>query len=146
MCSRNISVQNSPGFTRKDDPAYTGLPADSRKPPAPVDPSSAYFSHPPLKALSDLTRFFAPSSLEVVLHRVSSGIDLFVATSHCVVVRRSNKDAVSHSARRPRPLAHIELRAIALAERCRACLSIMYVLQSMVGQPVVMEKAKTWRT
>ncbi|TFK56722.1 inorganic diphosphatase [Heliocybe sulcata] len=36
---RNTTVPNSPAYTRKDDPAYTGLPADSRKPPAPIDPS-----------------------------------------------------------------------------------------------------------
>ena len=38
--SRNVSVPNSPGYTRKDDPAYTSLPPDSRKPPAQIDPSS----------------------------------------------------------------------------------------------------------
>lgn len=57
MCSRNVSVQNSPGYTRKDDPAYTSLPADSRKPPGPVDPSSAYISRSTLKVLSNFTRF-----------------------------------------------------------------------------------------
>ncbi|KAI0778736.1 inorganic diphosphatase [Trametes elegans] len=36
---RNITNPNSPGYTRKDDPAYTGIPPDSRKPPAPIDPS-----------------------------------------------------------------------------------------------------------
>jgi len=36
---RNITIQNSPGFVSRNDPAYTGLPADSRKPPGPVDPS-----------------------------------------------------------------------------------------------------------
>ncbi|OBZ79771.1 Inorganic pyrophosphatase [Grifola frondosa] len=36
---RNISVQNSPGYVSKNDPAYTSLPPDSRKAPAPVDPS-----------------------------------------------------------------------------------------------------------
>ncbi|KAI0363735.1 inorganic diphosphatase [Pilatotrama ljubarskyi] len=36
---RNVTVPNSPGYTRKDDPAYTSLPPDSRKPPAPIDPS-----------------------------------------------------------------------------------------------------------
>lgn len=56
MCSRNVSVQNSPGYTRKDDPAYTSLPADSRKPPGPVDPSSAYISRFTLEAPSDLTQ------------------------------------------------------------------------------------------
>jgi len=36
---RNITVQNSPGFVRRDDLSYTSLPTDSRKAPAPVDPS-----------------------------------------------------------------------------------------------------------
>lgn len=37
--SRNITQPNSPGFIRRDDPTYTSLPPDSRKPPAPIDPS-----------------------------------------------------------------------------------------------------------
>ncbi|KAF9469849.1 inorganic pyrophosphatase [Collybia nuda] len=36
---RNITIQNSPGFVRRDDLSYTSVPADSRKPPAPIDPS-----------------------------------------------------------------------------------------------------------
>ncbi|KAM5536070.1 hypothetical protein V8D89_010328 [Ganoderma adspersum] len=36
---RNVTVNQSPGFTSKSDPAYASLPLDSRKPPAPVDPS-----------------------------------------------------------------------------------------------------------
>jgi len=36
---RNITQPNSPGFIRRDDPAYTSLPLDSRKPPAAIDPS-----------------------------------------------------------------------------------------------------------
>jgi len=36
---RNITIQNSPGFIRRDDPAYLTLPQDSRKPPAPIEPS-----------------------------------------------------------------------------------------------------------
>lgn len=36
---RNITIQNSPGFVSRSDPTYTSLPADSRKPPAPIDPS-----------------------------------------------------------------------------------------------------------
>ncbi|THG94198.1 hypothetical protein EW026_g7225 [Hermanssonia centrifuga] len=36
---RNTTIPNSPGHTSKNDPAYSGLPADSRKAPAPVDPS-----------------------------------------------------------------------------------------------------------
>lgn len=38
--SRNITIPNSVGFTSKNDPAYTGIPPDSRKPPAPIDSSS----------------------------------------------------------------------------------------------------------
>lgn len=37
--SRNITIQNSPGFVKRDDPIYNSIPADSRVPPAPVDPS-----------------------------------------------------------------------------------------------------------
>jgi len=35
----NVSVLNSPGLVQKTDAAYANLPPDSRKPPAPVDPS-----------------------------------------------------------------------------------------------------------
>ncbi|KAJ7146083.1 inorganic diphosphatase [Mycena epipterygia] len=35
----NVSIKNSPGFIQKDNRIYTGLPSDSRKPPAPIDPS-----------------------------------------------------------------------------------------------------------
>ncbi|KAI5897995.1 inorganic pyrophosphatase [Schizophyllum commune H4-8] len=36
---KNITISNSPGFISRDDPEYTSLPSDSRKPPAPIDPS-----------------------------------------------------------------------------------------------------------
>ncbi|KAI0784949.1 inorganic pyrophosphatase [Abortiporus biennis] len=36
---RNVTIPNSPGFTQPNDPAYAGLPADSRQPAAPVDPA-----------------------------------------------------------------------------------------------------------
>ncbi|KAH6917009.1 inorganic pyrophosphatase [Coprinopsis sp. MPI-PUGE-AT-0042] len=36
---RNITIQNSPGFVRRDDHSYTSLPADSRRTPGPIDPS-----------------------------------------------------------------------------------------------------------
>ncbi|EKM84091.1 hypothetical protein AGABI1DRAFT_97036 [Agaricus bisporus var. burnettii JB137-S8] len=40
---RNITIANSPGFVRRDDPSYTSLPPDSRKPPVPIDSSSTSF-------------------------------------------------------------------------------------------------------
>lgn len=39
LSTSNITISNSPGFVRRDDTLYTGLPLDSRKPPAPIDPS-----------------------------------------------------------------------------------------------------------
>ncbi|KAI0321353.1 inorganic pyrophosphatase [Amylostereum chailletii] len=36
---RNVTIENSPGYVRTNDPSYTALPQDSRKPPAPIDPS-----------------------------------------------------------------------------------------------------------
>jgi len=40
VVSSNITISNSPsGFLRRHEPAYTKLPPDSRKPPAPIDPS-----------------------------------------------------------------------------------------------------------
>jgi len=35
----NITIKNSPGFIQRDNPKYTSLPSDSRKPPAPIEPS-----------------------------------------------------------------------------------------------------------
>ncbi|KAK7058443.1 Inorganic pyrophosphatase [Paramarasmius palmivorus] len=39
LSTRNITIANSPDFVRRDDPVYTNIPPDSRKPPAPIDPS-----------------------------------------------------------------------------------------------------------
>ncbi|KAG7099639.1 Inorganic pyrophosphatase [Marasmius oreades] len=39
ISTRNITISNSPGFVRRDDPSYTNIPPDSRKAPAPIDPS-----------------------------------------------------------------------------------------------------------
>lgn len=36
---RNLLNPNSPGFVTRNDPSYTNIPADSRQPPAPIDPS-----------------------------------------------------------------------------------------------------------
>ena len=45
LSSRNVAVEGSVGFVKTSDPSYTSLPADSRKPPAPIDPSSEFLSH-----------------------------------------------------------------------------------------------------
>ncbi|KAG0707447.1 inorganic pyrophosphatase [Suillus ampliporus] len=36
---RNLTNPNSPGLVTRSDPTYANLPADSRQPPAPIDPS-----------------------------------------------------------------------------------------------------------
>jgi len=36
---RNVTQQSSPGFVNSNDPVYSGLPGDSRRPAAPIDPS-----------------------------------------------------------------------------------------------------------
>ncbi|EGN93113.1 hypothetical protein SERLA73DRAFT_145953 [Serpula lacrymans var. lacrymans S7.3] len=36
---RNITTQGSPGFVSRNDPSYVNVPQDSRKPPAPIEPS-----------------------------------------------------------------------------------------------------------
>ncbi|KAH9937369.1 inorganic pyrophosphatase [Fomitopsis serialis] len=36
---RNLTAPNSPGHVTKDDPSHSSIPPDSRKPPAPIDPS-----------------------------------------------------------------------------------------------------------
>ncbi|TFL03579.1 inorganic diphosphatase [Pterulicium gracile] len=41
----NITIQNSPGFLNRSDPSYTSVPADSRQPPAPIDPSISKWFH-----------------------------------------------------------------------------------------------------
>lgn len=40
--SQNLTIENSLGFVRPNDPVYASLPPDSRKPPAPIDPSSEF--------------------------------------------------------------------------------------------------------
>ncbi|KAJ7110069.1 inorganic diphosphatase [Mycena epipterygia] len=39
LAIHNITIKNSPGFIQRDHRMYTELPLDSRKPPAPIDPS-----------------------------------------------------------------------------------------------------------
>lgn len=39
LAIHNTTVKNSKGAVSTSDPAYTSIPADSRKPPAPIDPS-----------------------------------------------------------------------------------------------------------
>jgi hypothetical protein len=41
--TRNITLQDSFGLTRTDDPSYTSIPPACPKPPAYVDPSSESF-------------------------------------------------------------------------------------------------------
>lgn len=41
--SRNLTQSSSPGLVTRNDPVYANLPADSRQPPAPIDPSSKRF-------------------------------------------------------------------------------------------------------
>jgi len=36
---QNVTLESSLGFVRPNDPVYANLPPDSRKPPAPIDPS-----------------------------------------------------------------------------------------------------------
>ncbi|KAJ7146776.1 inorganic diphosphatase [Mycena epipterygia] len=46
----NITIKNSPGFIERDQRIYTDLPPDSRKPPAPTNPSVSkwlYFASAP---------------------------------------------------------------------------------------------------
>ena len=66
--SRNVTIQNTPGFLRRDDPSYTSLPPDSRQHPAPVDPSSKILSTS-MPALANVR------SLQVVLHLFGSGLE-----------------------------------------------------------------------
>jgi inorganic pyrophosphatase len=42
--TRNVTLKDSFGFTRMDDPVYTEIPPASPKPPAPVDSSSKFCS------------------------------------------------------------------------------------------------------
>jgi len=35
----NSTIDGTPGYTRRSDALYTSIPTDSRKPPAPIDPS-----------------------------------------------------------------------------------------------------------
>jgi hypothetical protein len=66
--SHNVTLENSAAFVRRDDPSYTSLPPDSRKPPAPVDPSS--------KILSIAMPFLANvRSLQMVLHLFGTGLE-----------------------------------------------------------------------
>ncbi|CAE7168896.1 unnamed protein product [Rhizoctonia solani] len=41
----NVTVPNSPGYVERSHSTYTSLPPDSRKPPAPIDPSISKWFH-----------------------------------------------------------------------------------------------------
>ncbi|CAE6512342.1 unnamed protein product [Rhizoctonia solani] len=41
----NVTVPNSPGYVDRSNPIYTSIPPDSRKPPAPIDPSISKWFH-----------------------------------------------------------------------------------------------------
>jgi hypothetical protein len=69
LAIKNATIQNSSGFTRTDEPAYTQLPAASPKPAAPIDPSSMY----PCNTVIALANH-STSSFEVVLYLVCSGL------------------------------------------------------------------------
>lgn len=62
--SRNVTNPNYPGFVRRDDPSYTSIPLDSRKPAAPIDPSGNI--HMSLRRMMHSDRHLF--SFEVVLH------------------------------------------------------------------------------
>jgi hypothetical protein len=40
LFSANVTQPNSPGYVSKEDPLHANIPRDSRKSPAPIDPSS----------------------------------------------------------------------------------------------------------
>jgi len=62
--SRNVTNPNYPGFVRRDDPSYTSIPLDSRKPAAPIEPSGNI--HMSLRRMMPSDRHLF--SFEVVLH------------------------------------------------------------------------------
>ncbi|CAE6340856.1 inorganic pyrophosphatase [Rhizoctonia solani] len=41
----NVTTPNSPGYVDRSNPVYTSIPPDSRKPPAPIDPSISKWFH-----------------------------------------------------------------------------------------------------
>jgi len=62
MCSlpasSNITYKESPGFIRKPDPQYIGLPAHSPKHPAPIDPAGkANNTHCLVETLADTNAY-----------------------------------------------------------------------------------------
>jgi hypothetical protein len=70
--SLNVTNVNSVGFVRRDDPIYTSLPPDSRKPPAPIDPSGKAFNQSCLLFILLILYY----SFQMVLHLLSSGVNV----------------------------------------------------------------------
>jgi len=80
--SANLTVKGSKGLISTSDQAYTGLPADSRKPAAPIDPSSKYLDN--MTAIDQ-----ADHSLQILLHLFCFGLRTTVSCSagvHCLSV------------------------------------------------------------
>ena len=73
--SRNVTIQNSPGISSRNDPVYATIPPDSRKPPAAIDPSGTPTLHSGfVDVISDHRAPFR--SLEMVLHLICDYVDV----------------------------------------------------------------------
>ena len=68
--SRNLTVRESPGRVSEDDPTYASIPPDSRKPPAPIDPSSESHRRHEHMFMDNIYTL----SFEVVLHFICYGL------------------------------------------------------------------------
>lgn len=67
MPSHNSTVDRSKGFVSTSDQVYTSLPADSRKPAAPIDPSSQLISVTYIRGIL-ISDGALTSSLQELLH------------------------------------------------------------------------------
>jgi hypothetical protein len=67
--SANVTVSNSAGYVQRSHELYSSLPPDSRKPPAPIDPSSTYHGF-----CTRIYRTHAAYSQQVVPYLVRLGL------------------------------------------------------------------------
>lgn len=87
--SANLTIERSPGLVRPGEGDHGAIPAESRKPPAPIDPSSTCLHL--LPADSTLT---SSGSLQVVPHLRRAGLEL--CGSNCERVLVLVKDEFDH--------------------------------------------------
>lgn len=69
--SANVTIGNSGGLVQRNDPAYINIPLDSRRPPAPIEPSGTYLALIYLQLFAS----FIFNSFQMVLYLICASLE-----------------------------------------------------------------------